>query len=100
MDIDRGKRLCDLMDVESVSNLELAKLAGVSSSTVSMWRRGAEIKNRYLGRLAARLNTSTDYLLTGVDKPDSLESQLLKGFRSLPIKNRKAILTLIETLVT
>lgn len=100
LDVERGRRLCQLMDDVSISNIELAKLTGVSTPTVSMWRSGAEIKNRYLVAVAGRLNTSTDYLLSGEKKPDPEEVQLLRGFRSLPINTRKAILSLIETLIT
>lgn len=100
LDVERGRRLCELMEEMSISNIDLARLTGVSTPTVSMWRSGAEIKNRYLVKVANRLRTSTDYLLSGTKKPDPDEVQLLQGFRSLPIKTRKSILSLIETLIT
>jgi len=49
--------------------------------------------------VAARLNTSIDYIVTGKDQPDPLESRLLGGFRCLTVKDRHAVVEFIEKLV-
>ena len=65
----RGVRLEKLRTNQNISQLELATMLGYKSdSTISKWENGASIPTgKKLVALAQALNTSTDYILFGVD---------------------------------
>lgn len=59
-------RIFELVDQKYKEQRDFAKDLGVTASIVSQWRTGKSASyNRYLPQIAAVLNTSVEYLLTG-----------------------------------
>ncbi len=67
-----GQRIRDLRKQKRMSQTELAKLAGVSQTTVTAWETGkAEPSSSAVSKLADIFNVTTDYLLGRPDKQET-----------------------------
>lgn len=61
-----AERIFDLVDAKYKEQRDFAKAIGVSASMVSQWRMGiTKSYTRRLPQIAAALDTTTEYLLTG-----------------------------------
>lgn len=103
-----GKRLKAVRKRSNLTQEGLGLELGVSKATVSSWERGKDSpKFSYLPDLKRILDVSLDELICG-DEPESGspidqavttsndgEAALLKAYRRLPIKRRKALLGLL-----
>lgn len=98
LDADRGNRLCAALDRAGVSNQDLALKAGVSPSTVTGWRKGAEIRCHHLAIVCPHLDISMDHLVAGLPGPSLEEVQLLRYFHTLSPRTSTAVLGLIKNL--
>ena len=71
------ERIFELVDQKYKEQLDFAKDLGVTASVASEWRRGkSKSYNKYLPQIAALLDTSVEYLLTGTDRTDNYKSIL------------------------
>ncbi|WP_163831860.1 helix-turn-helix domain-containing protein [Spartinivicinus ruber] len=89
IDKRRGQRLTKAMRTREISNKDLAQKIKVSSTAVSHWRQGKEIKVTHLIHICDLLSLSTDWLLTGD------EWYFLKG---LTKEQQQSVVRLIESL--
>ena len=65
------ERIFELVDAKFKEQQDFAAAVGVSSDTASNWRRGvSKSYNKYLPKIAEVLDTSSEYLLTGVRPTD------------------------------
>lgn len=94
----RGSRIESLRANKGISQLELAKMLGYKSdSTISKWENGASIPTgTKIVKLAQVLETSTDYILYGVDK--STVSDIQSIYDDLNDINKKKVIDLALTL--
>lgn len=60
---ERGSRLIGIMAKKGIGTRELARHIDVSPSTVSGWRKGAEMREGHIMNVCALLHISTDELL-------------------------------------
>lgn len=66
-----GQTIRDLRKEKRVSQTELAKIVGVSQTTVTAWETGkAEPSSSAVSNLADYFNVTTDYLLGRPEKKD------------------------------
>lgn len=64
-------RLFDLVDSKFPEQKDFAAQLGITPSIVSEWRRGKSesfTKQKYIGKIAEILNTTTEYILTGKEE--------------------------------
>lgn len=86
-------KLC--MSQRNLSGAELAVMSGVSAATISRYLCGLRrptVEN--LSRIAAALNTSSDYLLGLNDVPDS--KKLIDSYSAAFCDDKRVIWTLLE----
>lgn len=98
VDIERGHRITALMDATGVSNTDLAAACAVSSSTVTLWRTGREIKTKYLATIAKALGTTIDHMIAGESDPTPGEVDMIRKMRQINPEIRDAIICFIEKL--
>ena len=71
------ERIFELVDQKYKEQRDFAKDLEVTASVASEWRRGkSKSYNKYLPQIAALLDTSVEYLLTGTDRTDNYKSIL------------------------
>ena len=66
--MDAVDRLFALVDSQFPEQKDFAAQIGITPSIVSEWRRGKSesfTKQKYIGKIAEILNTTTEYILTG-----------------------------------
>lgn len=67
-----GQTIRDLRKLKKISQSELAKLIGVSQTTITAWETGkAEPSSSAVNSLADYFNVTTDYLLGRPEKKDN-----------------------------
>ena len=89
IDKARGDRLTKAMGTRDISVTQLANALRVSTTAVTHWRQGKEIKLSHLINLCDILSLSPDWLLTGD------EWYFLKG---LTKGQQQAVVTLVEAM--
>lgn len=69
--MDAVNRLFALVDSKFPEQKDFAAQLGITPSIVSEWRRGKSesfTKQKYIGKIAEILNTTTEYILTGKEE--------------------------------
>ena len=69
--MDAVDRLFALVDSKFPEQKDFAAQLGITPSIVSEWRRGKSesfTKQKYIGKIAEILNTTTEYILTGKEE--------------------------------
>lgn len=72
--MDFYERLCTLMAKEGLSQGRLEKELDLGNGAISKWKDGKLPKTETLKLLAKKFNTSTDYLLFGVEAEYIIET--------------------------
>lgn len=66
------ERYCEIRDARGFTDYEIAKKTGINPATFSDWKKGKSApKVEKLAKIAAVLDTSIDYLVTGCAKGQS-----------------------------
>ncbi len=81
--------------------------AGLSNSTIQNIKRGIRVRNETIYKIATVLDTTADYLISGVEAPqeneasemDAYVGKLVSCLSRLNEKNRKMLLELAEGLL-
>ena len=96
----------ELLDKKGLKNSDVAKATGISNMTLSDWKRGkSEPKYKNMQKIAAFLNVSTDYLLTGedtrIDAPVFSDDQfeVLHIYAQLNDKQKEAVLSMLRSMI-
>ena len=69
--MDAASRLFALVDSQFPEQKDFAAILGITPSIVSEWRRGKSesfTKQKYIGKIAEVLHTTTEYILTGQEE--------------------------------
>lgn len=99
--MDIVDRLFALVDERYREQKDFAVKIGVAPARVSEWRnRKSQSYNKYLTKIAAALDTTTEYILTG-DMPARPHEgdELLDAVQGLNAENRQKALEYIEMLL-
>jgi transcriptional regulator with XRE-family HTH domain len=94
---DFGTRLSARRQELSITQTELARSLGVTPQYISITEQGKRSPSiSFLADLARVLGVTTDYLITGEKQmlPDVIP--LIKGDKSLPLKIKQALVSMIE----
>ncbi len=88
--LQRGHRIRELIKNSGFKKFQVADAAGISGAMVSLILGGAGFNLEVLEKLANKLDTSADYILTGQDP--------FAGIHQLSPKARRAVLALVDNL--
>ena len=104
--MDTVDRIFFLLDKTDMEQQAFAAQVGVSDDTASNWRRRKSASySKYLSKIAAVLNTSVEYLLTGEEKGpatvdgDGLseaEHALIDLFRRLTPEQQDMVIRMVQ----
>lgn len=99
--MDAAERLFALVSQKFPEQKDFAAAIGVSAKTVSTWRTGRNKSYvKYLPQIAAALGTTTEYILTGVEKsPASDEAERPECWDLLTREEREKAREYIEMLI-
>lgn len=93
-------RLDMLMKENHWSRTEMAKIAGVSPTSVTNWFKRETISKESAAKLAKEAKSSLSWLLTGVEESGSNfsedEIELIEVFRELPPAERRNMLAAFQ----
>ena len=84
-------RIFELLEAKGVEQKAFAADLGLAENVVSTWRTGrTKSYRKYLPQIAAALDTSVEYLLTGEEKkPDpEIGAELIPGYSDLSEENK------------
>ena len=89
-----SERILQLLNDKGLKQKDLALYTGISQSAISDWRKkGTNPSADKIVKICEFLNVSTDFLLTGVDKPNSKnESKLLEIYNNLTPDNQTILM--------
>lgn len=98
--MDAAERLFALVDAQFPEQKDFAAQLGITPSIASEWRRGKSesfSKQKYIGKIAEVLHTTTEYILTGQQKSpppagDGLTEEFSRIFAQLSPENQNAII--------
>ena len=94
-----GTRTRTLRTNLGLTQQELADELAVSAQFVSQLELGtASPSVEVAARLAARLGTSIDYLVTGADRPPGDSTSAIRADKTLSPKAKRALITIIDEL--
>lgn len=99
-----AKRLKNLREIKGYNQERLAKLLGLSSSTIGMYEQSRrQPDNDTLVKIAELFDVSVDYLLgktevKDINKPysDEIEKAIFNKIKELSTDEKKAILNVME----
>lgn len=94
-----GQRILHLRGQRNLSQAELALRIGSTRAQISKYERGTyEPRAEMIGRLAAALGTTTDFLITGRE-PDSDFEALRPRLERLPAELRGGLVEFLDRLL-
>lgn len=83
-----GQRIRALRRSKKLTQVQLAKIAGVSSPAVTEWEKDSYLpKAASLEAIASRFGVTTEYILTGKGDPDAMQKE---KSNVIPVKARMA----------
>ncbi|WP_368750322.1 helix-turn-helix domain-containing protein [Klebsiella aerogenes] len=96
-----AERLDKIAQEHHLSGSELARIAGVSRSSVNAWRKRGTISKESAVKIAAATNVSLSWLLTGEEdcgtsQLDEDEAALLETYRAMPPIERRNMLAAFQ----
>lgn len=100
-DTPLAERLDELATRHHLSGSDMARIAGVSRSSVNAWHKRGTISKESAAKIAAATNVSLSWLLTGeedgvANQLDEEEAALLETFRALPPIERRNMLAAFQ----
>ncbi|MHA1067037.1 helix-turn-helix domain-containing protein [Enterobacter ludwigii] len=100
-DTPLATRLAELAERNHLSSSDMARIAGVSRSSVNAWYKKGTISKESAAKIAAATNVSLAWLLTGNEEKNTLgldedELALLETYRSMPPIERRNMLAAFQ----
>ena len=89
--------IVSIMDYEDISQAELSRRTGISTSSLSRYLSGDDMPASKLRKIADALGVSTDALLGIEEQPDPGERVLLDIYRSLDERDKRRLLDIART---
>ena len=97
---EMAERIFSLLKKAKIEQKEFAKIVGTTDKTVSAWKTGrSKSYTKYLLQIANALNTSVEYLTTGVEKAPTSTSANPPMYNKLNPENRALVDQMIEKLL-
>lgn len=98
LNLDIGKRIYERRRQAGITQERLAELADTTPQAISNYERGErELRAKTIIRLAAALNTTADFLLTG--KSNSLAGMNVSKLESLNPRDIQTVNNIVEKCV-
>ena len=91
-------RIIDLMNERNMSQAELSRRSGITTSSLNRYLAGTDIPASKLKAIADALGVTVDAILGTGDRLEAYEVELLSLFRSLDERDRAALLTMARAL--
>nr|MBO2495053.1 XRE family transcriptional regulator [Clostridia bacterium] len=94
-----GRKIKELRLKKGITQEELAKVLGVTTSMVGMYETGAR-KPSYevLNKIARYFNVTTDYLLGLEEQQDAEIRAIARAFKALSTEKRELLRKLVESM--
>lgn len=100
-DTPLAARLVEIAERNHLSGSDMARIAGVSRSSVNAWHKRGTISKESAAKIAAAANVSLSWLLTGQEdesRPglDEEEQALIDTYRAMPPIERRNMLAAFQ----
>ncbi|HHW03367.1 MAG TPA: helix-turn-helix transcriptional regulator [Thermoanaerobacterales bacterium] len=94
-----GKKIKELRLNRKMTQEELGKIIGVTTSMIGMYETGARNPSyAVLNKIAEYFNVTTDYLLGLEEKEDAETRAIARAFKNLSSKKRELLFKLAESM--
>ena len=94
-----GERIAELLEKSGYTQKELASMVGVTEASMSRYiNNDREPKAEVIANLATALNTTTDYLISGVEEKESFEGiyrLVARGSEGMSIEQKHKLMGLL-----
>jgi transcriptional regulator with XRE-family HTH domain len=98
-----GEKIAKLKKQKKMSQIELAKVTGISRDAISKYERGDVIPSvEYAKRIADALGVSLDYLVSNDENEQTLDNEAVKRIKEiqeLPNDEKVKIFSVIDALI-
>ena len=98
-----GEKISKLKKKKKMSQVELAKITGISRDAISKYERGDVLPSvLYAKKIAIALGVSLDFLVSDNDNDEALDNNMvsrIKEIQSLPIKEKDKLISVIDALI-
>ena len=79
-----GEKITKLKKLKKMSQVELAKVTGISRDAISKYERGDVLPSvEYAKRIADALGVSLDYLVSDSDQEEVLDNEAVKRIKEI-----------------
>ena len=98
-----GEKISKLKKAKKMSQIELAKITGISRDAISKYERGDVSPSvEYAKRIAQALGVSLDYLVSDSEQEEVLDNEAvkrIKNIQALPQTEKEKVFSVIDALV-
>ena len=98
-----GEKISKLKKAKKMSQIELAKITGISRDAISKYERGDVSPSvEYAKRIAEALGVSLDYLVSDSEQEEALDNEAvrrIKEIQSLPPQEKDKVFSVVDALI-
>ena len=98
-----GEKISKLKKAKKMSQIELAKITGISRDAISKYERGDVSPSvEYAKRIAQALGVSLDYLVSDSEQEEVLDNEAVKRVKeiqTLPPQEKDKVFSVVDALI-
>ncbi len=98
-----GEKISKLKKAKKMSQVELARITGISRDAISKYERGDVSPSvEYAKRIAEALGVSLDYLVSDSEREEALDSEAVRRVREiqgLPPQEKDKVFSVVDALI-
>jgi transcriptional regulator with XRE-family HTH domain len=98
-----GEKISKLKKTKKMSQIELAKITGISRDAISKYERGDVSPSvEYAKRIAEALGVSLDYLVSDSEQEEALDNEAvrrIKEIQGLPPQEKDKVFSVVDALI-
>lgn len=98
-----GEKISKLKKTKKMSQVELARITGISRDAISKYERGDVLPSvEYAKRIAQALGVSLDFLVSDSQQEEALDNEAVKRIKeiqTLPQQEKEKLFSVVDALI-